>query len=275
MRAMQISTSIAMAVGFAMIGCSDSKSVDVLTYDEFKARAYQEPETGAFVINGDELVETEAQLREVYDSYLETVALANGEGYGTIAQALIVNRVGGADDKWSAAAAQSIRYCISQSSFGNRYNAVVTAMNSATATWEATSRTNFVHTVASDSNCTRTTAAVVFNVRQVSGTGFLARAFFPSSSRANREILIDASSFGNINPYTLAGILRHELGHTLGFRHEHTRPESGSCFENNSWRALTTYDAASVMHYPQCNGTNNGDLNLTARDRSGAAALYP
>jgi serralysin len=30
-----------------------------------------------------------------------------------------------------------------------------------------------------------------------------------------------------------------------------------------------------VMHYPQCNGTNNGDLALTASDKAGAAALYP
>jgi serralysin len=38
---------------------------------------------------------------------------------------------------------------------------------------------------------------------------------------------------------------------------------------------LTTYDSASVMHYPQCNGTQTGDLVLTNLDRSGAAALYP
>ncbi len=68
--------------------------------------------------------------------------------------------------------------------------------------------------------------------------------------------------------------MRHELGHTIGLRHEHTRPESGTCFEDNNWRALTSYDAASVMHYPQCNGSNNGDLNLTAADKAGVAALY-
>jgi len=116
---------------------------------------------------------------------------------------------------------------------------------------------------------------VVFNVRQVCSGQYLARSFFPSTSRRGREILIDCTSFGNIKPWSLTGVLRHELGHSLGFRHEHTRPEAGTCFENNQWRALTAYDSASVMHYPQCNGTNNGDLNLTSLDKTGARSLYP
>lgn len=50
---------------------------------------------------------------------------------------------------------------------------------------------------------------------------------------------------------TLEGILRHELGHTLSYRHEHTRPEAGKCFEDADWKPLTSYDGFSVMHYPQ------------------------
>jgi len=65
----------------------------------------------------------------------------------------------------------------------------------------------------------------------------------------------------------------HELGHTLGFRHEHTRPESGTCFEDNNWRPLTPYDSASIMHYPQCNGSSQ-NLNWTQRDADGIKALY-
>src|SRR6185295_1526319 len=116
---------------------------------------------------------------------------------------------------------------------------------------------------------------VVFNVRQVTTSQYLARSFFPSSSRRSREILVSTSSFGNISPYSLAGVFRHELGHTIGFRHEHTRPEAHACFEDNNWRALTAYDSASVMHYPQCNGSNRGDLVLTSLDKSGARSEYP
>ena len=70
-------------------------------------------------------------------------------------------------------------------------------------------------------------------------------------------------------------MLRHELGHTIGFRHEHTRLTSTGCYEDAAWRALTSYDASSVMHYPQCNGTQTGDLVLTSLDKSGARSLYP
>ena len=266
-----------LVLGLGLVGACSSSDSDVLTYEEFKALAYQEPDTGNYIMNGDELVEDEAGMRAAYDSFLESVAFAEDRaaGLATTEQSLIVNRVGSADDKWSSSVAGNITYCISSSSFGSRYSTVVSAMNSAAAAWEGTARVNFVHSSNLDGNCS-TKSSVVFNVRQVNVNGqYLARAFFPSSSRRSREVLIDVSSFGNINPWTLTGILRHELGHTLGFRHEHTRPESGACFENTAWRALTAYDAASVMHYPQCNGTQNGDLVLTSLDKTGARALYP
>jgi len=273
-RALRSSATIAIVLGLA--ACSSAPGPSVLSYDEFKAQAYHDVETNTYVVNGDELVDSDQAMHEAYDAYVDSANQASDAqaGIATSEQSLIVNRVSGRDDKWAAATAGNLTFCVSQASFGSRYTAVVNAMNSATASWEATARVNYVHATASDANCSRTTG-VVFNVRQVSGAGFLARSFFPSSSRASREVLIDSTSFGTITPFTLAGILRHELGHTIGFRHEHTRPESGTCFEDNNWRALTTYDSASVMHYPQCNGSNRGDLALTARDKSGARALYP
>ncbi len=275
---MRFSTSLLAVLGFAMVvGCGAELDSDVMTYDEFKAQAFQEPDTGIYVVNGDEIIETEEAMQDAYDAFLQSVADAvlRGEGYESVQQGLIVNRVNGADDKWTASQAANLTYCISQSSFGSRYTTVVSAMASAAGAWEGSARVNLVHASAEDGNCNSRNKNVVFNVRQVTSGQYLARAFFPSSSRRSREILIDTSSFGNINPWTLTGVLRHELGHTLGFRHEHTRPESGTCFENTSWRALTAYDAASVMHYPHCNGTQNGDLVLTNLDKSGASALYP
>lgn len=270
---MRALTSLLIGIGL-VVGCGSN---DVLDYDEFKAQAYQEPDTGYYILNGDELVETEDAMREAYDAYLASVADAadRAAGLSVIEQPLIVNRVGGADDKWPSSTAQNLTYCIDQQSFGSRYSTMVTAMNSATGAWETAGNVNFVHASAQDGNCNNRNNNVVFNVRQVTSSQYLARAFFPSSKRRSREILVATSSFGNIQPWSLAGVMRHELGHTIGFRHEHTRPESGTCFEDNQWRALTAYDSASVMHYPQCNGSNNGDLSLTNLDKAGAAALYP
>ncbi|MEZ4402820.1 MAG: M57 family metalloprotease [Kofleriaceae bacterium] len=269
--------SMAMATVVAGLAAACGSSPEVLTYEQFKAHAYQEPDTGVFVLNGDEVVEDEAGMRAQYDRYLDSVgdAADRADGLGVVASNLIVNQVRGSDDRWSTSAAQRITYCVSQSSFGSRYATVVSAMDAATAAWEATANVNFVHDTSQDGNCTSRNKNVVFDVRQVTTNQYLARAFFPSTSRRSREVLIATSSFGNISPWTLTGVLRHELGHTIGFRHEHTRPESGTCFEDNSWRALTAYDSSSVMHYPQCNGTQNGDLVLTNLDKQGARALYP
>jgi len=242
-----------------------------LTFEEFRAQAFQEPDTGVYIINGDEMAENEALLQEAYDRYLESV---DTSGIGSSSHESIVNVVGGQWDRWSSSQAQNITYCISSKSFGSRYSAVVSAMNSAAGAWEAAGRLNFVHDSSQDGNCSAR-SNVVFDVQQVCRGQYLARSFFPSSKRRSREVLIDCTSFGNISPWTLAGVLRHELGHTIGLRHEHTRPESGTCFEDNNWAALTAYDSSSVMHYPQCNGTQNGDLVLTNLDKTGAGILYP
>jgi len=140
------------------------------------------------------------------------------------------------------------------------------------AGWSSRANVKFVYLSAQDATCTTSNNNVVFNVRQVSGQPYLARAFFPANGRNSREVLVDTSSFGNVG-WPLAHIIGHELGHTLGFRHEHSRPEAGTCFEDNNWRALTPYDSASIMHYPQCNGSSN-DLNWSTRDAQGASALY-
>ncbi|WPB76249.1 M57 family metalloprotease [Archangium violaceum] len=262
--------SMALLAGVALVGCGgpEASEIRIPTFEEFQAEAIKD-EGNVFVVNGDEAVEGVEGLRAYYDNFV-----ANGD-VGATQDGLAVYYIGG-DIKWSATAARNITYCVSSSSFGTRYSTVVTAMNNAAAAWEATANVNFVHSSTYDSNCTASQSAVVFDVRQVSGAGYTARAFFPNSSRSARNVLIDSTAFGNMGVWTLTGVLRHELGHTLGFRHEHTRSTASGCYEDAQWRALTsTYDRSSVMHYPQCNGTQTGDLVLTTLDKQGARALYP
>lgn len=215
---------------------------------------FVEPDTGLVVVDADVL----------------------GEGNstsGSTNQGLTVALVDGHDDVWSSTARRQLTYCVDHDSFGPWASTVEAAMKDATADWERTANVQFVPVARSA--CSRSTTAVVFDVRRVEGRPYLARSFFPSSPRSQRELLVDGTALPAPSPLTLTGVLRHELGHILGLRHEHTRQANNPCFEDDNWRAVTSYDVRSVMHYPQCAGVMGRDLTLTTRDREGIALLYP
>jgi hypothetical protein len=220
---------------------------------------YKEP-GGPWIADGDTPFETMADLRRFYDEHLR-------------GGALIIAESGGQDVKWGSAQKLALSYCVS-TRFGDRHADVVTAMESAARAWEGAAELRFEYRSQYDESCDGTQAAVVFDVRPVHGAKYLARSFFPSTSRKNRNVMIDDGAFNHGDKPSVTGVLRHELGHTLGFRHEQTRPEAGVCFEDDDWRALTPYDSASVMQYPQCNGTGDWSLMLTDRDKEGVAGVY-
>lgn len=239
---------------------------------DFKAKVYREPfDGGMYIVNGDTPIPSDKELLDFYRKELlhEWPTI----DFGT---KLIADAPGGKVTGWDNASKRALKYCVS-TSFGSHYKVVVEAMIAATTAWEQVSDVHFVHIDTLDNECGPTTDNVVFDIRPINVSGeYYARAFFPRYQRNQRNILIDVSAF-NLNPsqtLTLVGILRHELGHVLGFRHEHTRAESGKCFEDKNWVPLTNYDAFSVMHYPHCNGLGDWSLNLTENDKIGAACLY-
>lgn len=89
MFATRFSTGMTLAIGLVSIGCSSSSDTDVLTYDEFKAQAYQEPDTGIYIVNGDEPVETEEQMKQMYEAFLDSAARADDPTYASTEQASI------------------------------------------------------------------------------------------------------------------------------------------------------------------------------------------
>ncbi len=270
-----LATWVSCVLSLAVLGASGCGAEDAgrgePSWQEFKAAATRVVDgREIYVVEWDHAVSL-AELRVAYDKTVVEQEL------GTLEQRSIVNRVGGADDVWSGVQHLRLTYCVSNDFAGNKTRAV-DEMAAATRAWEAVAHVDFRYVPAQDGNCNNGNGSIVFSVRPWTSGG--ACAFFPSGGGCvARTLVIDFAdldtNYGTIAPNVrTVGVFRHELGHILGLRHEHTRPESGVCFEDSSWRALTPYDARSVMHYPWCSGVTASDLSITDADAIGARQLY-
>lgn len=243
------------------------------TFEEFRDSLYCEPDDGPCIVQGDIPIWGDDALRDYYDSRVQLV------------NALTVMQDDAVDAIWDRTKRHDLSFCVSDR-FGDRKDEVVETMLTATQQWEEIAHVTFEYKPEEDDRCHRRNAQVLFNVRPNDDpfAWYIARAFFPHQPRAEREVLVNVTEHDRMlesedvdDAYSLLGVMRHELGHVLGFRHEHIRDEADAffCFEDEDYRVITEYDSSSVMHYPQCNGDGGWGLELTDVDARGAAFFYP
>jgi hypothetical protein len=170
-----------------------------------------------------------------------------------------------------------LTYCVLLNTFPRQewYEELVANMPLATADWEAVCGVQFRYVPELDTSPSVRPEGVLFPVRYISAGGaFIAASFFPNDPKNRRRMLIDPSYF--TTSFDHVGVLRHELGHVLGFRHEHIRSGAPAvCPHEDTTGTInfTNYDPQSVMHY-FCGGVGSKNLEITAVDRNGAQQLY-
>jgi hypothetical protein len=120
---------------------------------------------------------------------------------------------------------------------------------------------------------------------------FVVSAFFPSTDKEDWNVEVTPGYF--TTDFDKVGLFRHEIGHILGFRHEHNRDSSPaacrpckSCDDCSDCQKcilcreqkkrivpLTEYDKVSLMHY-YCGGYGNKKLTFSKKDIEGARCIY-
>jgi hypothetical protein len=195
---------------------------------------------------------------------------------------------GALDRAWDVGRKLDLSYCLGEFADASLAARTRAALVLATAQWERASGVNFIHRAELDG--TADCAAperVAFTVRQGAaaecGAGGcpLASASFPATEPEDEgaRLLVWPDALVS-EMYSPEMVVLHELGHLLGFVHEHSRFEQSReiCVDaaSTEFRGLTYPDPASVMGDARCPGISAASKQgrLSRGDRLGASILY-
>lgn len=300
----------AMGSGLVMLTASACSGNDAVWlsepgFEEYRAWAEENaPGSGLYLVEWDLVLDSDAALRLHYEerrTALESAQLSEEDENesGVVSKLAAIRQLStGAQATFGPDAALDLDYCVSNS-FANRAT-VLADLRTAMGQWESVANVRFLHDTTQDASCSPSNGAVDFAVLPISGQSLAGcganKLMWPGSlfswgctvngtDYVNGVLLMDFSAFPPSSPnhgVTKVGLLRHELGHVLGFRHEHPfAPNQGNCgedpddtFADLTAHQLTAYDQLSVMHYPGCNGLPGMDMTLSELDGVGARAAY-
>jgi len=243
-------------------GAADGAVVGV-SWADFLARSPREPWAGGrFIVDGD-LAFDDAGLQRYFQAWFAAAGVSQ-ENLPPM----------GATAWWPSPDSMALSYCIS-TDFSSNLPAVEAAMQTAATSWSDRVGVAYTYLPDEDSNCNADNTHVTFDIRPVSGAGYAAVSFFPDSARANRSVLLDTSVFAgnpNLDP---AAVLRHQLGHTLGFQHEYLWLDPACTSEDSQLAVrIANYDSDTVMHLPACRPSESGGTLQTEGDLVGAVTVY-
>ena len=218
-----------------------------------------------YVLEGDLLLD-----REGVESYLmshrqSVVPARDGE--------LLVMTQGGKKVIWQQGQ-RNLTYAVARNTFPTQaqYQEVVDNMRAAANDWLFCAECGLTIKHQQNFDANPKPGETTFIVRYVPNeTRFIAAAFFPNYPPAMRQVFIAPSYF--TTTFNHVGVLRHELGHVLGYRHEHIVGVPGCSLEDGNWVRVTPYDSRSVMHY-LCGGGGTMTMALQETDKAGHRVAY-
>lgn len=235
---------------------------------------------GEYIVEGDLLL-TEQQVflwihrdPSLFEPLVDTSTTSDAalKSMG-MAPFLAIETLNGTKNYWRSRSDRKMTYALTGFTVAEREQ-IAADLTVAARRWEEVCPEcgiSFTHQPEHDG--TNTPGQVTFVVRKSAlEKGTLALAFFPDTLHHKRLLEIDPSFFQTEHERT--GLLKHELGHILGYVHERVRVPAGCHGKASSQYApLTSYDPKSVMHY-FCDGGEPLKLDLSPLDIAGHRKQY-